>query len=236
MIEQRNANKKRLKVETRESQYVNFSTAWTGRWLAVWLQTLHKLCRYDIHYGVDWTGLLMQTNAAIPTRWSVLGVQGPTLGTRTINFSFYMSSSSSLLCEVVSAVVKPLNFFFTVSVPNRKWREGEPVCCLLSLVSAMRRISEVWLLSAIIRSVQGELTPPSQLRPPCQAGLAARHPQFSWMHSKILQVQIFPRTGQTQTSVELCVTLWHIVSIFDKLAPDIWACVWLPADIVEFGK
>ena len=51
--------------------------------------------------------------------------------------------------------------------------------------SEWRRITEVWLLSAIIRVVQGELTLPSltlscrqtSVRPPCQARLARSAPR-----------------------------------------------------------
>ena len=129
-----------------------------------------------------WAGLLMQTNATIPTRWSVLGVRPTSSSSWYLFYMFAGSYRRSSRVEVSNVVMLETgNYVLVVKTGKTStalWQNSQQE--VEQGFSEWRRITEVWLLSAIIRVVQAELTLPSltlscrqtSVRPPCQAGLA----------------------------------------------------------------
>ena len=128
-----------------------------------------------------WSGLLMQTNATIPTRWSVLGVPPPTPPPPDIYFICLVAhiSSCSLVGWRSETLLQTANYWSRTQRGNTRAGAADSRQEVEPGFSEWRRITEVWVLSAIIRVVQGELTLPSltlscrqtSVRPPCQARL-----------------------------------------------------------------
>ena len=149
---------------------------------------------------------------------------GPTSCSSSSWYLFYMFSTSYRR----STRVQVSNFVMLKTGNYWLWTQGRQAGNTSAVVaksqqevergfSEWRRITEVWVLSAIIRVVQGELTLPSltlscrqtSVRPPCQARLACSAPRqlenLQLIHCTLsvsvrFPVSYFPRMPQTLAS------------------------------------